>query len=81
LIIHIALFFVKQYRAIGNAVCPPLIAALAGAVLDRCPNLAMHDIDWVQRGQEVAVQLAMAATRHKLADLPRGCLVSNERLH
>eukprot|EP00537_Pseudo-nitzschia_pungens_P015738 CAMPEP_0172401090 /NCGR_PEP_ID=MMETSP1061-20121228/48726_1 /TAXON_ID=37318 /ORGANISM="Pseudo-nitzschia pungens, Strain cf. pungens" /LENGTH=477 /DNA_ID=CAMNT_0013134613 /DNA_START=560 /DNA_END=1990 /DNA_ORIENTATION=+ len=36
----------EQYRAIGNAVCPPLIAALAGAVLDRCPNLASRDWDW-----------------------------------
>jgi len=64
----------EQYRAIGNAVCPPLIAALAGAVLDRCPNLAVEDCDWVHKGREVAVQLAMAATRPP-ADLPRGCLL------
>jgi DNA (cytosine-5)-methyltransferase 1 len=39
----------ENYRMIGNAVCPPLIAALAGAVLDHiticcCPN-ATDDSD------------------------------------
>lgn len=58
--------------------CPPLIAALAGAVLDRCPNLATKDLDWVHRGQEIAVQLAISATRSKQAQVPRGCLSSNE---
>lgn len=73
------LFFSKQYRAIGNAVCPPLIAALAGAVLDRCPNLAVRDHDWLHRGQEIAVQLAMSAARSKPAEVPRGCLLQHEQ--
>jgi len=69
----------EQYRAIGNAVCPPLIAVLAGAVLDQCPNLAVQDYDWIHRGQEIAVQLAMAATRSTLSKVPRGCLSPNGR--
>lgn len=67
-------FVIQQYRAIGNAVCPPLIAALAGAVLDRCPDIAVGDDDWVQKGREIAVQLAIAATRPLPAEVPRGCL-------
>lgn len=53
--------------------CPPLIAVLAGAVLDRCPNLDSQDKDWVHHGREIAVNLAVAATRPKAA-VPRGCI-------
>jgi hypothetical protein len=60
-------------------VCPPLIAALAGAVLDRCPNLAAQDHDWRYQGIELAVQLSLAATRSVPANVPRGCLLPNER--
>ena len=31
--------FKQQYAMFGNAVCPPLIAALAGAVLAHCPGI------------------------------------------
>ena len=58
--------------------CPPVIAALAGAVLDRCPNLPARDHDWVHRGREIAVQLAIAATLPEQAQVPRGCLSPNE---
>jgi DNA-cytosine methyltransferase len=71
----------EQYRMIGNAVCPPLVAALAGAVLhhihfDNDPTL--NEWDWVQRGRDIAIQLAISATRPKPARLPRGCLLPNE---
>ena len=69
----------ENFRMIGNAVCPPLIAALAGAVLDHiiiCCSLNanakpdsdhqhqhQHHIDWVQKGRKLAVELATAAKR------------------
>lgn len=58
--------------------CPPLIAALAGAVLDRCSDFGAKKNDWLQRGLEVAVQLATAATRSEPALLPRGCTLPND---
>jgi DNA (cytosine-5)-methyltransferase 1 len=69
----------QYYRMFGNAVCPPLIAALAGAVLDCC-HLSVQDddgtIDWVRKGHDTAIQLAMAATRPSgPVRLPVGCLI------
>jgi DNA (cytosine-5)-methyltransferase 1 len=52
-------FLKEQYRMAGNAVCPPLIAALAGAVL----GYALDDHRWVTYGRQVAVDLAYQATR------------------
>lgn len=49
----------EQYRMFGNAVCPPIIAALAGALLARCKKIqgyAYHD--WVEFGTMTACQLA-----------------------
>jgi hypothetical protein len=48
----------QQYRIIGNAVCPPLVAALAGAVLDHIhfDDSALDEWDWVQQcGQDIAI--------------------------
>jgi DNA-cytosine methyltransferase len=87
--------YIKQhYRMIGNAVCPPLIAALAGAVLEVSldvpppsppPPLSSDDYDylnsdqdWIVRGREVAVELALAATHDEYPNLPRGCLAPTE---
>lgn len=50
----------EQYRMFGNAVCPPVIAALAGAVLARCENIqgySNHD-DWVEFGRMTGCRLA-----------------------
>jgi DNA (cytosine-5)-methyltransferase 1 len=52
-------FLKEQYRMAGNAVCPPLIAALAAAVL----GCALDDHRWVPYGRQVAVDLAYQATR------------------
>jgi DNA-cytosine methyltransferase len=72
----------EYYRMIGNAVCPPVIAALAGAVLDRIMPVGVSssmEIDCVQRGRQVAMELAAASLRpQKRAPLPIGCLVPNE---
>ena len=35
-----AAWFRNWYRILGNAVCPPVIAALGGAILDHCPDIA-----------------------------------------
>jgi DNA-cytosine methyltransferase len=64
----------ERYRMFGNAVCPPLVAALAGAVLHvvkggRCGTGGKHDkdkdamdLDWVEWGRQTAIRLALAAT-------------------
>ena len=53
-------FMKAQYRMFGNAVCPPVVAAIAGAVIGRCrPE---HENTWVERGRTVAVRLAIDAT-------------------
>jgi hypothetical protein len=65
------------YRMFGNAVCPPMIAALAGAVLDHC-KLSGSNLDWTEKGLTVAVALSMAATRSKPVPQPSGCLVPKD---
>lgn len=72
-----------HYRMFGNAVCPPVIAALAGAVLERC-NIALDDEeknsdnDWTRKGLDTGIALALAATKPLPCNLPRGCLVPND---
>ncbi|KAL3922325.1 MAG: hypothetical protein SGILL_002268 [Bacillariaceae sp.] len=68
-----------HYRMIGNAVCPPLIAVLAGSVLDRCIDVTPGDEkDWVQLGIDIGIALATEATRAEQATVPWGCLVLGE---
>ena len=46
----------------GNAVCPPLIAVLSGAVLEQCQPHRRHASnheDWGLRGLDVGIQLAL----------------------
>lgn len=64
----------ENYRMFGNAVCPPLIAILAGAVLASC-DANNQTIDWGRRGQDVAFQLAQSCSRGDPVDLPIGCLI------
>ena len=64
----------EHYRMFGNAVCPPLIAVLAGAVLARIlPSAEDPDKDWVKSGSTTSIALAKAATRAAPAPLPPGC--------
>jgi DNA (cytosine-5)-methyltransferase 1 len=53
----------EWYQMFGNAVCPPVVAAIAGAILDRCPHMSHYDAhtDWITWGRTVAVQLAHSA--------------------
>jgi hypothetical protein len=74
----------EGYRMCGNAVCPPLIACLAGSVLDAAGvELMRHSKDdqkvsydnWIVKGLCVGVDLACAALRPSPAPLPSGCIV------
>mmetsp|Transcript_27884 Transcript_27884/g.67839 ORF Transcript_27884/g.67839 Transcript_27884/m.67839 type:complete len:516 (+) Transcript_27884:55-1602(+) len=74
----------ENYRMFGNAVCPPLMAILAGAVLAACHGGGGDDadntnndnkVDWGRRGYDVAVQLAKSCTRGDPVDLPLGCQI------
>ena len=62
--------------------CPPLIAALAGAVLAHC-DLEDKRIDWRRRGRDAAINLALSCTRPTPVDLPIGCRVvpDKETMH
>lgn len=74
-------YFKQFYRMFGNAVCPPLIAALAGCVLERIElsDFDSNPIDWIEKGLKIAVGLAKAATRAKPVALPLGCLVRQQQ--
>ena len=52
-------FVKEQYRMFGNAVCPPIVAAIAGSVIGRC-RPENHEA-WVAWGRTVAIQLAVDA--------------------
>ena len=64
------------FRMLGNAVCPPLIASLAGSVLDAA--VVANDMKtktWTQQGLDVAIKLSQAALRPSSSlPLPAGCL-------
>jgi len=67
------------YRMLGNAVCPPLVAALAGSVLEAAHIPTMCDANnnesWTTRGRRIAVELANAALCPDPVALPPGCVV------
>ena len=73
----------EGYRMCGNAVCPPLIAALAGAVLDaaegRKKTGVRYNANWLEKGRQVAVELACSALRPSPAPIPAGCVVWLEK--
>ena len=48
------------FKMFGNAVVPPLVAVLAGALISKCPALAQPALDWTAAGQAAAVRLALA---------------------
>ena len=52
-------FIKAQYRMFGNAVCPPLVAAIAGAVVGHC-RPSYRD-EWIEHGRAVALELAVSA--------------------
>ena len=53
----------KCYRKLGNAVCPPMVAVIAGSTLAHCSDIPGHgDVqDWVATGRSAAVRLACSA--------------------
>ena len=55
-------YYKEWYEMFGNAVCPPVIAAITGAILDRCPNhVRQAQSDWIEFGRTTAVRLAYDA--------------------
>jgi len=84
-------FCKEQYRMAGNAVCPPLMAALAGAVLDRVLSVLPPQDEatspddtsnparssWVEWGRHVAIKLAYQATRTGRPTGPGPVMASN----
>ena len=60
-------FVKEQYRMFGNAVCPPLIAAIAGAIIGH--SSPEHRDAWVVHGRTVAIQLAVDAVLPSRQDL------------
>jgi DNA (cytosine-5)-methyltransferase 1 len=58
-------WFKAHYRMLGNAVCPPLICAVAGAILQQCPGIAgEYSADrarWEDVGLAAGLQLAIRA--------------------
>jgi hypothetical protein len=44
----------------GNAVCPPLVAAIAGETLALCRPDDVQE-DWIAHGRSVEIQLAVSA--------------------
>ena len=70
-------WYKEQYRMFGNAVCPPLIAALAGAVLARCKDISGYEKhkDWEEWGRQTAIRLSFAATlQTPSATIPSVCV-------
>ena len=57
-------FIKEQYYMLGNAVCPPVIAILAGAILDVIGIKARDDedkTDWVEKGLWAGIKLSFDA--------------------
>jgi len=52
----------KEYHMIGNAVTPPLVAALAGAIFAHFPELD-NDVDWEELGRQTAISLALSTRK------------------
>ena len=65
------------YRMFGNAVCPPIVAVIAGAVVDECQIFGSNGehVDWTEQGLTTAIALGFMATRDTTVRLPLGCSV------
>ena len=53
-------FIKEQYFMLGNAVCPPVITVLAGAIL-HCTVISAtqgKSVDWIERGLRTGIKLA-----------------------
>lgn len=60
-------FIKEQYFMLGNAVCPPVITVLAGAILHCIISIPQieNDIDWIERGLRTGIKLAYDAVKPK----------------
>jgi len=67
-------FIKEQYYMLGNAVCPPVVAILAGSIIPHCSNISTKscDEDWIDKGLWVGVGLALdAVAPGKISDVIR----------
>jgi len=62
---------------VGNSVCVPLIAALAGSVLDAGLETDKKNTSWTAKGRQAAIDLACASLCPSPVNLPAGCLISS----
>ena len=68
----------EGYRMVGNSVCVPLIAALAGSVLEAAGlEMEKKNTSWTAKGRQVAIDLACSSMRSSPVCLPAGCLISS----
>jgi len=60
-------FIKEQYYMLGNAVCPPVIAVIAGAILNCVPAIqidtALGNDDWLDIGLWKGIELALEAVK------------------
>ena len=55
-------FIKEQYYMLGNAVCPPVIAVLAGSIINCIPNIRTTcDTNWIDRGLWTGIKVACGA--------------------
>lgn len=52
-----------QYCMFGNAVTPPVIAAIASAILSKCDIQSNHNINWVEVGRLTSCHLALKTVK------------------
>ena len=52
----------KLYHMLGNAVCPPIIAAITGCILACCPEIPGYKEknDWESWGMDTAISLSLS---------------------
>jgi len=69
----------EGYRMVGNSVCVPLIAALAGSVLEAAGGLETDkkNTSWTAKGRQAAIDLVCASLCPSPVKLPAGCLISS----
>ena len=60
----------KLYHMLGNAVCPPVIAAISGCILACCPDILRCEEmnDWESWGMNTAISLSLSCIKPEKRD-------------
>lgn len=72
-------FIKERYKMFGNAVCPPVVAAISGSIL-ACIKTLNQERDWRVFGIEVAISLALDAILKDKRDLVWNNFLKREQL-